>query len=642
MRRVALAAVMLVATLPASAQIASRHRLRVRVDQRAAEVVGAPAFIQSHAGFLTGTSDARAWRATLRAYVAAHESLFGVDPDVLDTCRVSREIFATDTGARFLTLQQTVNGLDLLGAELRAGVTAVGEIVTIASTLVPATPAPRGGQAYLPLDRGTIRPVTVTRVHGSAPDDVVEEIRDAIDGRLLVSRDVVLHASATYDVFARSDLAPADSPTPASPGFCAPGATQPAVIARSLRSLAALDGTASPNGWIDPNDSVTSGNNVAAHLPAAAPIAGPSFRVFDFPIDLGLAPSASSSASVTQLFYDVNWIHDRLYHLGFDEASGNYQRLNFGRGGLPGDAIDAVAQDTGSNNAFFVPAPDGTSGSLHLFNFTFPTPDRDGALDAEVVIHEAAHGLSTRLVGDLSAVQSDGLGEGWSDFYSLALLAEPSDDPRGCYAEAAYVAYQLVGLTSNYTFGIRRYPYSADLAVNPLTFADIDPAQIAFPPSIPRSPLIGSIIAPEADESHNVGEVWASALWSARGRLVGALGFAGNERMLRLVTDGMKLTPANPTFTQARDAILAADRIDFGGADLALLWAGFAERGLGFSAVAPPPTTTHGAFEAFDAPPGLAIPGPASVPVLPDSGLLILALGIAGGGFLALRQSAHE
>jgi len=73
----------------------------------------------------------------------------------------------------------------------------------------------------------------------------------------------------------------------------------------------------SPNGWIDPSDSVTSGNNVAARLPAAAPIAGSSFRVFDFPLDLGQVPSASQGASVTQVFYDVNWIHDRLYQLGF-------------------------------------------------------------------------------------------------------------------------------------------------------------------------------------------------------------------------------------------------------------------------------------------------------------------------------------
>jgi len=638
-KRVALAAAILAAAFPAQAQVAAGRGPRIRVDARAGSALPAPAFLHSPTGFLTGPSDPTRWRETLRAYVAAHASLLAIDPRLLDACRVAREIVARDTGARFVTLQETVHGLDLLGAELRAGLTARGEIVAIASTLVPAPPAPepRGGEAYLAIDRGVLHPVLVTRVQGAAPDDIVEEIRDAIDGRLYLRRDVALHASATYDAFVRGDLAPADSPTPMSPGFCTPGSTQPAVIARSLRTLASLDAAASPNGWIDPSDSVTSGNNVAARLPAAAPIAGSSFRVFDFPLDLGQAPSASQGASVTQLFYDVNWIHDRLYQLGFDEASGNYQRLNFGRGGLEGDAIDAIAQDTGSNNAFFVPAPDGTAGSLHLFNFTSPTPDRDGAYDAEVVIHEAAHGVSTRLVGDLSAVQSDGLSEGWSDFYSLALLAEPSDDPQGCYAEAAYVAYQLVGLTSNYTFGLRRYPYSADLSKNPLTFADIDPAQLDLPASIPKSPLIGSIIAVEADESHNVGEVWASLLWSARARLVGALGFAGNERMLRLVTDGMKLTPPNPNFTQARDALLAADRLDFGGADLAPLWAGFAERGLGFSAVAPPPTTTRGAFEAFDVPAGLAATGPASIPTLSQAALVLFALGLAAFGALRAR-----
>ena len=44
--------------------------------------------------------------------------------------------------------------------------------------------------------------------------------------------------------------------------------------------------------------------------------------------------------------------HDLLYRLGFDEASGNFQMDNFGKGGLGGDAVICQAQDgSGTDNA---------------------------------------------------------------------------------------------------------------------------------------------------------------------------------------------------------------------------------------------------------------------------------------------------
>jgi subtilisin-like proprotein convertase family protein len=119
---------------------------------------------------------------------------------------------------------------------------------------------------------------------------------------------------------------------------------------------------------------------------------------------------------------------------------------------------------------------------------------------------------------------------------------------------------------------------------NPLTFADIDPAQInvsdgAYPAAA------GPHISTSANQVHNEGEVWCEMLFEVRARLITRLGFAaGSQRMLQLVTDGMKLTPINPNFIQARDAILAADQAGFGGADVDDIWAGFATRGAGFGA----------------------------------------------------------
>ena len=81
------------------------------------------------------------------------------------------------------------------------------------------------------------------------------------------------------------------------------------------------------------------------------------FRVFDFPLDLSQAPATYGEAAVVQLFYWCNWMHDRLYELGFTEAAGNFQKDNFGRGGVGNDAVLADAQDgSGVNNANFTPA----------------------------------------------------------------------------------------------------------------------------------------------------------------------------------------------------------------------------------------------------------------------------------------------
>src|SRR5437899_567921 len=76
--------------------------------------------------------------------------------------------------------------------------------------------------------------------------------------------------------------------------------------------------------------------------------------------------------------------------------------------------------------------------------------------------------------------------------------------------------------------------------------------------------------------------------------------------MLQLVTEGMKLSPANPNFLQARDAIIQADIVNNNGANYNELWAAFARRGMGGSASSPPSSTTAGVVEAFDVP-GLAL-----------------------------------
>jgi uncharacterized repeat protein (TIGR01451 family) len=213
------------------------------------------------------------------------------------------------------------------------------------------------------------------------------------------------------------------------------------------------------------------------------------------------------------------------------------------------------------------------------------------------VIHELTHGLSNRLIGDSNGLiwdEGGGMGEGWSDFYALALTHNSNaDDPNGKYVAGAYATYQFVGLTDNYLYGIRRFPYSTDNSVNPLTWGDVD--QVTYDPSggIAPSPLNVFFAGGGALEVHNVGEIWALSLWEVRSRIIadpaGANGDVptGNATALQLVTDGLKMTPINPSFTDARDALIAADCIANACANEKSIWGGFADRGLGYKAVAP-------------------------------------------------------
>ncbi|MGK2856988.1 MAG: M36 family metallopeptidase, partial [Thermoanaerobaculia bacterium] len=504
---------------------------------------------------------------------------------------------------------------------------------------------------------------------------------DAETGDVLWRKNIRNYASthdARFRVYVQADgVTPADSPAPASPNAAVPGAgTQFTEIAPTIVSMfTAQNLTASPNGWIDDcpggvctaNETQTLGNNTLTCIDRSAPnnvcdtdVAGvldgngrptgnpdANTRDRDFlgtavrdfvtnylPAPQGGDPEAGQTAtgvgasgtnaldqfrrgSVTHLFYVTNWFHDRMFTLGFDEASGNFQQTNFSGMGLGGDRVNGDAQDNGgTNNANFSTPPDGTSGRMQMYRFTGPTIDRDGGLDSEIVIHELAHGLSNRLVGNAAGLnwsQARGLGEGWSDFYALALLNNTNaDDPNARYAAGSYATYKLGGLLDNYVYAIRRFPYSTDNAVNPMTWADVDDVTNSMAGGIPVSPL--NFNGNGGMEVHNSGELWALSLWEVRARVIadpaGANGDVptGNQTILQFVTDAMKLTPNDPTFVEARDALFDADCATNACANEQWIWDGFADRGLGYGAATPYNvafgyTASHlGVLESFSVP----------------------------------------
>ncbi|HUR54512.1 MAG TPA: M36 family metallopeptidase, partial [Gemmataceae bacterium] len=374
------------------------------------------------------------------------------------------------------------------------------------------------------------------------------------------------------------------------------------------------DPNASPFGWHDTNGVAggeftdTRGNNVSAQEDAddnnsggARPGGGPD-RIFDFPFNTSLSPSGYVPAATTNLFYFNNVMHDVTHRYGFDAVSGNFQTNNYGGGGLGNDAVQADSQDgSGTNNANFGTPPDGSAPRMQMYVWTAATPDRDSDFDNGIIAHEYGHGISNRLTGGpansnaLNALQSGGMGEGWSDFFAMMLTQRPTDLPGDRYGMGTYVLNQPP--TGN---GIRSFPYSFDMGINPMTFANYGTG------------------AGQSTQVHFAGARWCSALWDMNWLLIGKNGYdpdlttgyaagggpasAGNKLMMRLVLDAMKIQAVNPSFTQARDAILASDVALTGGVNQREIWTAFARRGLGFSA------TTAGSndsniTEAFDMPP---------------------------------------
>ncbi|KAH9271146.1 hypothetical protein BASA83_006690 [Batrachochytrium salamandrivorans] len=157
---------------------------------------------------------------------------------------------------------------------------------------------------------------------------------------------------------------------------------------------------ASPNGWTDGYR--LKGNNAEAKSKKYRTFKTTTRGRFKGGFDPTLPPQAPGNlvAGAVNAFYVTNMVHDVFYAYGFNEPAGNFQRDNFGRGGIAGDPVTINLQDSKTENyVSFDTLPDGRSGVLNLHIFTTTNPNRDPALDNNAIIHELTHGLSGRLTG---------------------------------------------------------------------------------------------------------------------------------------------------------------------------------------------------------------------------------------------------
>jgi hypothetical protein len=247
-----------------------------------------------------------------------------------------------------------------------------------------------------------------TQVRDNVPDengksgniDYYAFVVDATSGKILYRHNQTSDVAFNYRTFA--ELGGSNLPLPGPSGrngFPHPTATpdgyQGPFVSPNIITL--QNAPFSRNDpWLAPGTTITKGNNVdafadlfppdnfgpadAAQCDVLAPFTGDfhactnAANTFDYTYDTAQDPQVNKTqvmASVVNLFYMNNWLHDWYYDSGFDEVSGNAQASNYGRGGLENDAIFAEGQDFASlNNANMATPSDGGQPRMRMYVFT--------------------------------------------------------------------------------------------------------------------------------------------------------------------------------------------------------------------------------------------------------------------------------
>ncbi|ADB48927.1 M36 family metallopeptidase [Conexibacter woesei] len=293
------------------------------------------------------------------------------------------------------------------------------------------------------------------------------------------------------------------------------------------------------------------------------------------------SPAVNQFQAATNAHVLASRFHDHLLQapIGFDEASGNFQRTNSSGSGAGDDYVRVEVNDgEGYNNANFSTPPDGIAPRMQMFLYT--RRNVNGSDTADIVYHEYAHGLSNRLVvnasgsSTLTSIQADMMGEAWSDFYALDLLVH-----EGHMTDTAAPGELTKGSYTSGPGGSRTKPI--DCPVDPAgRTATCNGAPLRA--TVLGGYTYGDLAVTNNESPHNGGEVWAQTLWEIRTAL-------GRQTALALITGGMRLSVDNPSMLDMRDAILqqaVATRSAPGAADdhYERLWAIFRNRGMGADA----------------------------------------------------------
>ena len=312
-------------------------------------------------------------------------------------------------------------------------------------------------------------------------------------------------------------------------------------------------------------------------------------------------------SAATNLHVMHNRMHDWAYHLGFTEATWNAQDHNFGvrpegeNDGLLGNVqaggvTGGAPTYSGRDNANMSTRPDGTPSRTNMYLWqpiagTFYAPCVDGDFDMSVIAHEYGHMIENRMIGKgnrRAGFHAGAMGESAGDLMAMEYVSEWD------FARTAGEDPTLVGryVTGNDEHGIRNYDMdfvTAGEFPEPGEYPEVDPlnfGDVGYDFTGPQVHADGEIWSAT---NYDIRELFTQRYGSGSTRLQRecasgqrpATQCPGNRRWMQIMFDSFLLMPVGPTFLDARDAQLAADRIRFGGANQDLLWRAFARRGFG-------------------------------------------------------------
>lgn len=602
--------------IQASEDLADDAEARISFDER----FGTPRKILDEGGYLTAPSPGSAVKVA-REWVNDNRTTFGLSEQDVASLAVNLDHELPGTGTRVVSFQQVFGELEtVFGGRLNIAVAGDGRVLSYAGDPI------RGDSLLGDFSLSAADALSATAEEAAPQTNLTPQATGRDDGWTTFERDSLARqprvqkvafptaegARSAYRVLFVKELDQAYD-------VVVDGASGNVLFRTSLVDLERDEGTvyrnypgarrggvgtvasfegnpeASPRGWVESggvpgvNGPTTFGNNADTFAnwstpfePADQtnrPVAPDSHFNYNYVNNWDRTNGAEASferdrnPAITNLFYHHNLIHDEYYRLGFTESAGNFQVNNFGNGGLGEDPVQGLVQAgaatggaptfDGRNNAYMATPPDGQAPWSGMFLWepipaAFLSPFADGDFDASIIWHEYTHGLTNRYVAGgeaLNSFQAGSMGEGWSDWYALDYLFKnglENQPVEGKYA------------TGNNQRGIRNWNYNQ----NPLGYGDIG----------------YDITGPEV---HADGEIWTATLWDLREALVARNGEQrGGEISRRIVTDAMPLTAPNPSFLDARDGILLADRNRYGGSHRDLIWSVFAKRGMGASATA--------------------------------------------------------
>jgi hypothetical protein len=337
---------------------------------------------------------------------------------VLSSLRTTRSSLGAH-GVTHLRMEQVVEGLVVHGAYLKAAVNARGELVQVVDRLVEVSAAPAASR----VDAHTALRAAMARVHPS--ETIVFRPAAAQANQATFDGGPFFHTAPTVTAVAiplangslergwlvqtwteksnqlhhtlvGGDGRVLDVENRTASDRYNVFLEDPSKGAQTVVNGPAPGNALSPAGWLGSGTQTTdniSGNNVSAYLDTdnnnRPDRSGTAVANGDFlaAADLTTQPSTTGNKAVAvqNLFYLNNVIHDVLYSHGFNEAAGNFQSDNFGKGGAAGDPVLAEAQDGGgTDNANFATPSDGRKPRMQMYLWSGAGPTHEVRVNSPI------------------------------------------------------------------------------------------------------------------------------------------------------------------------------------------------------------------------------------------------------------------